>query len=82
MTTVRTVNVELTCDETKYILHALNQFKTACAEKVQSDEDGDDDFTHMYANDVMQARIIHEKLSNLATPVFGESSLVLSYELL
>ncbi len=82
MTTVRTVNVELTCDEAKYILHALNEFKMACAAKVQEDEDGDDDFTHMYANDVMQARIIHEKLSSLATPVFGESSLVLSYELL
>ena len=82
MAVVRTVSVELTCDEAKYIFHALNELKTACAEKVQADEDGDDNFTHMYANDVMQARIIHKKLSSLAIPVFGEPSLVFSYELL
>ena len=82
MTTIRTVSVELTSDETKYILHALSEFKKSCKEKVANDEEGDDDLTHMYANDVMQARLIHEKLKNIAKPVFGESALVLSYELL
>jgi len=82
MTTVRTINVELTSDEAKYILHSLKEFKNSCNAKVQEDEEGDDDLTHMYANDVMQARIIYEKISNIATPVFGESSLVVSYELL
>jgi len=82
MTTVRTINVELTSDEAKYILHALEELKASCAAKVEEDEEGDDDLTHMYANDVMQARLIHEKIYKVAEPAFGGSSLVVSYELL
>lgn len=82
MTTVRTINVELTVDEAKYILHALKELKESCAAKVEEDEDGDDDLTHMYANDVMQARLIHEKIYKIAAPAFGDSSLIVSYELL
>ncbi|WP_444997161.1 hypothetical protein [Aliikangiella sp. IMCC44359] len=82
MTTVRTINVELTSDEAKYILHALKEFKESCSAKVKKDEEGDDDLTHMYANDVMQARMIHQKIFDIATPAFSEESLVVSYELL
>ena len=82
MTIVRTINIELTSDEAKYILHALKEFKNSCNAKIQEDEEGDDHLTHIYANDVMQARIIYEKIFKMATPVFGESSLVVSYKLL
>lgn len=82
MTTIRTVNVELTSDDVRYILHALNEFKKSCADKVAEDENGDGELTHMYANDVMYSRMLHEKLYNAAAPVFGESALEFSYELL
>lgn len=82
MTEVRTVTAELTSDEARYILHALREFKAACHEKVAADESGDDDLTHMYANDIIQAKLIHEKLEKLAVPVFGEGVLEFSYELL
>ncbi len=82
MTTIRTVSVDLTSDDVRYILHALNEFKEACREKVEADEEGDDDLTHMYANDIMTVSAIHEKLDKLATPVFGKDALKVSYELL
>lgn len=81
-TTVRTVNIDLTCDDARYIMHALNEFKKHCREKVSADEDGDDDLTHMYANDIMQAKMVYEKLEKLAEPVFGKEALKVSYELL
>jgi len=81
-TQIRTVNIELTSDDTRYILHALEEFKKSCHEKIEQDEDGDGDFTHMYANDVMQVKIIYEKIAKVAEPVFGKESLKVSYELL
>ena len=83
MTTVkRSVEVELTSDEMRYILHALREFKAACHVKVDADEEGDGDLTHMYANDIMQCRLIIDKLEKIAVPVFGEKALTVSYELL
>ena len=81
-TVVRSITVELTSDEAKYILHALNEFKLFSHSKVELDENGDDDLTHMYANDVMQTKLIYEKIENIAVPVFGADALKLSYELL
>jgi len=43
---------------------ALEQFKKLCHEKVDVDEDGDDDLTHMYANDIMEAKAVYEKIEN------------------
>lgn len=82
MTEVRTVTVELTSEDVRYILHALREFKAACREKVDADESGDGDLTHMYANDVMQAKLIHQKIEALAVPAFGDGVLEFSYELL
>ena len=82
MTEVRTVKVELTSDDVRYILHALREFKLACREKVDADETGDGDLTHFYANDIMEAKLIHEKIEGLAVPVFGEGVREFSYELL
>jgi len=83
MTTMaRTVIVELTSDDARYILHALEQFKKNCREKVDADEDGEGELTHMYADDIMQAKLIYEKVYNAAEPVFGNKALVVSYELL
>jgi hypothetical protein len=81
-TTVRSVTVELTADEARYVLHALSEFKAACHQKIETDEEGDGELTHMYANDVMQAKLIYEKIEKIAVPVFGKKSLEFSYELL
>ena len=82
MTEARTVALDLTSDDVRYILHALREFKAARHAKVEADESGDDDLTHMYADDVMQARLIHEKIETLAVPVFGDCVLEFSYDLL
>lgn len=82
MATVRTLTVELTSDDTRYILHALNEFKNACREKIEADESGEGEYTPMYADDLMQAKMIYEKINSIAEPVFGKDALVVSYELL
>lgn len=82
MTTERTITVELTSDDARYILHALNEFKKMCHERIQADETGEGELTHMYANDVMQAKTIHEKINRVAQPAFGKDVLTVSYELL
>ncbi len=81
-TPVRTISVELTADDARYILHALSEFKKKCHAEISKDEEGDGDLTHMYANDVMHAKIVAEKIENIAMPVFGKEALVVSYELL
>lgn len=81
-TTVRTVTVELTSDDARYILHALKEFKEACREKIDADEEGDGELTHMYADDIMQAKMVYDKINSAAEPVFGKEALVVSYELL
>jgi hypothetical protein len=78
----RTISIELTSDDVRYILHSLSEFKKQCKEKVDADEDGEDDLTHMYANDIMEAKMIYEKLDGIAEPVFGKEALKVSYELL
>lgn len=82
MTTVRTITIELTSDDARYILHALNEFKKMCHERIQADETGEGELTHMYANDVMQAKMIYEKINRIAEPAFGKDALVVSYEFL
>jgi len=81
-TTIRTVNVELTSDDARYILHALKEFKESCRKKIDADENGDEELTHMYADDIMQAKMVYEKINNAAEPVFGKDALTVSYELL
>lgn len=81
-TTTRTVSVNLTNDDARYILHALSEFKKMCKEKVEADEEGNDDLTHMYANDILATKMVFEKIEKLAEPVFGKEALVVSYELL
>ena len=78
MTYIRTISTELTSDDARYILHALNEFKLACRKKVEQDEDGD--MTHMYANDIMISSGIYKKLFDIAEPAFGKDQLVVSYE--
>jgi hypothetical protein len=79
---MRTITVEPTVDDTQYILHALNEFKQHGREKVEADETGDGELTPMYAGDIMQAKLIFDKINRIAEPVFGKDTLVVSYELL
>lgn len=78
---IKRVSIDLSEDEVRYILHSLNEFKTQCHQKI--DEDEDSDLAPMLADDVMQARLIHEKILKTSTPVFGEGiSNPISYETL
>jgi hypothetical protein len=77
-TMIKTVDVPLTQSDVTYILHALRELKAALHAKIEADPDGD--LVHAYANDVMQARSIHEMLAAAAIPVFGEKVLEFSYD--
>ena len=49
---LKSVNVELTHDDVRYILHALNELTVRLEAEVDQDPDGDKDITPMYAEDV------------------------------
>lgn len=82
-TTIKRVSYTFSEDEIRYILNSLSEFKSHRKQKVEEDEDCENDITPMYADDIMQARLIHEKISVKAISEFGEDiALPLSYETL
>ncbi len=78
----RTVSVELTSNDARYILYALNEFKKQCNEKIDANEEGNDDLTRVYANDILEAKMVYEKVNKVANPEFGKEALQDFYELL
>ena len=80
--TLRSLNVELTQRDARYILHALNELMVMLEAEIQKDPDGQEDRTSMYADDVLNLRDIHNRLKEKAIPVFGEQGLSVSYETL
>ena len=79
---LKSVNVELTHDDVRYILHALNELTVRLEAEVDKDPDGDKDITPMYAEDVLILRSLYKRLRERAVPVFGENQLKVSYETL
>ena len=80
--TLRSVNVELTHNDTRYILHALNELMAKLEAEIKKDPEGHNDITPMYADDVLHLSSIHNRLREKAIPVFGEKGLGVSYETL
>ncbi len=79
---LRSLNVELTQRDVRYILHAINELTTKLEEEVKKDPDGEEDITPMYADDILNLRDIYNRLKEQATPVFGETGLKVSYDTL
>jgi hypothetical protein len=80
--TLRSLNVELTQRDVRYILHAVNELMIKLETEIKKDPDGENDITPMYADDVLNLRDIHKRLKEKAIPVFGENGLSVSYETL
>lgn len=80
--TIRSINVDLTQRDVRYILHAMNELMLKLEADIAKDPDGDKDLTPMYAEDVLNLRDIHNRLKEKAIPVFGEKGLNVSYETL
>ncbi|MCI0504501.1 MAG: hypothetical protein L0Z73_00180 [Gammaproteobacteria bacterium] len=80
--TMRSIDVELTQRDTRYILHALNELMLNLEAEIAKDPEGEEDITPMYADDVLNLRDIHKRLKEKAVPVFGEEGLSVSYETL
>ena len=79
---LRSLNIDLTQRDVRYILHALNELMLKLDMEIKSDPDGEKDITPMYADDVLNLRDIHNRLKEKAVPVFGEDALTVSYETL
>ena len=79
---LRSMNVELTQRDVRYVLHALNELMVNLEAEIAKDPDGEEDMTSMYADDVLNLRDIHNRLRDKAVPVFGESGLSFSYKTL
>jgi len=81
-TNMRSINVDLTQRDVRYILHAMNELMLKLETEIAKDPDGEEDITPMYAEDVLSLREIHNRLKEIAIPVFGEKGLNVSYETL
>ncbi len=81
-TNMRSLNVEMTNRDVRYILHAVNELMLHLQEEVKKDPDGGEDITPMYAEDILNLRDIYNRLREKAVPVFGEDGLTVSYETL
>lgn len=79
---LRTLNIELTQNDVRYILHALNELTAKLEAEITKDPDGEKDITPMYAEDVLSLSAVYNRLRDRAIPVFGENELKVSYETL
>jgi len=79
---LRSIGVELTQRDVRYILHAINELMLKLKAEIEKDPEGDLDITSMYADDVLHLRDIHNRLREQAIPVFGEKGLSVSYDTL
>lgn len=83
MTEIKSISCEFSYDETVYLLNALEEFKNFRKKQVEQDENGELDITPMYADDILLARLIYEKISVIALQEFGENvTAPLSYDTL
>ena len=81
-TYLKSVKLELSEKEIRYISHALIELMTKLQDEVEKDPGGDDDLTPMYAEDILNLRDVHNHIKEEAVPEFGEQVLTVSYETL
>lgn len=79
---IKSLNIELTERDARYILLALRELMAKLESEIEKDPDGEEDITPMYADDVLSLRDIHNRLKDRALPIFGESVLSVSYDIL
>lgn len=80
--TLRSLNIELTQRDVRYILHAVNELMKKLEAEIEKDPEGEEERTPMYADDILNLRDIHNRLKEKAVPVFGKDGLAVSYETL
>lgn len=80
--TLRSLNIELTQRDVRYILHAVNELMKKLEAEIEKDPEGEEERTPMYADDILNLRDIHNRLREKAVPVFGKDGLAVSYETL
>jgi len=81
-TKLKSINLDLTERDTKYIIYALAELMEKLEMEIEKDPDGEEDITPMYADDVLSLRDVYIRIKDQAIPVFGEQSLKVSYETL
>lgn len=79
---LRSLNVELTQRDVRYILHAVNELMKKLETEIDKDPEDEEERTPMYADDILNLRDIHNRLKEKAVPVFGKDGLTVSYETL
>ncbi len=78
---LKSINIELTEGNVRYVLHALRELEAQC-QKIIDDSDADEDEQADCAEDIMQISLAYEKIENLAVAAFGENVLICTHETL
>lgn len=81
MKAVKSITVDLTEANARYVIQALKEFEEKCA-RIAHDENASEDDHFFYANDLMQANLVLEKIQKLAVEGFGSKVLNFSHEVL
>ena len=79
---LRSLNIELTQRDVRYILHAVNELMKKLQAEIEKGPEGEEERTPMYADDILNMRDIYNRLKEKAIPVFGKDGLTVSYETL
>ena len=81
MKAARSITVELTEGNARYVIHALRELKDKCVQIVQ-DENASEDDVFFHGNDLMETKLVLEEIEKLAIAKFGEKILNFSHKLL
>lgn len=81
MKEAKSITVELTEGNARYVIHALRGLKEKCAQIVQ-DKDASEDDIFFYGNDLMETKLVLEEIEKIAVAKFGEKVLNFSHKLL
>jgi len=80
-TILKSITVELTEDNTRYVLHALRTFKEKCQRIIQNENRTEDD-EFFYANDIMHVALVQKEIKEMAVSTFGKQILNCGHETL
>ena len=80
-TILKGIAVELTKDNTRYVLLALREFEAKCYAIVHHEHATEDDI-FFYGNDLLDTALVHNKTKEMAVNAFGKQILNCSHETL
>ena len=78
---IKTIDVQLTRANARYVLHALRELEAKCRAVVDNPE-SDEDAVFFHANDHMETTAVLQEIEKLAVQEFGEDIKKFSHELL